>query len=403
MTTGLTSDLRGASRLIVDGVTGVTDIVESMHRNISGLAPIVGRPRVGPTRGVTGMVYRSVRSVSRFVGGQVDFAARHLGPLLDGSIDVARREAGLAALNGIVGDHLDATDNPLAISMQFRSGRRALELDRQALRRALPHHTGKLVVLVHGLCMNDLQWTRDGHDHGAALAEDLGTTPVYLHYNSGLHISTNGRRFADLLESLVAEWPVPVRELVVVGYSMGGLVARSACHYGRLAGHRWPSRLDRLMFLGTPHHGALLERAGNWVDVLLGISPYSAPIGRLGGIRSDGIRDLRYGNVVDSDWQGVASEHVKNTRDWIHLPEGVECFAIAATKQARPSRGNAPSGGDGLVSLKSALGEHRDPARSLGIPKSRQAEFYRLKHFDLLSSRDVYDRMRSWLASRGTP
>ena len=94
-------------------------------------------------------------------------------------------------------------------------------------------------MLLHGLCMNDLQWKRNGHDHGAALARDLGYTPVYLHYNSGLHISTNGRAFAELLESLVERWPVPVTELVLVGHSMGGLVARSACHYGALAHHEW--------------------------------------------------------------------------------------------------------------------------------------------------------------------
>lgn len=401
MTTSLTSDLRGASRLIVDGVTGVTDIVESMHRNISGLAPIVGRPRVGPTRGVTGLVYRSVRGVSRLVGGQVDFALKHLAPLLDRRVDLARHEAGraearLAALNGVLGDYLEATGNPLSIPMRLRSEGRKLALERQELRDLFPNPSDKLVVMVHGLCMNDLQWTREvddehshdqrGHDHGAALAKDLGYTPVYLHYNSGLPITTNGRRFAELLESLVGEWPVPVRELVVVGYSMGGLVARSACHHAKLAGHDWPSRLARLVFLGTPHHGALLERAGNWLDVLLGISPYSAPIARLGGIRSDGIRDLRYGNVID---------HRRDSTEPIQLPEGVECFAIAASRQPGPD--GACRRGDGLVAVKSALGDHRDPRRSLGISRSRQAEFYGLKHFDLLSSREVYDQIQRWL------
>ena len=119
--------------------------------------------------------------------------------------------------------------------------------------------------------MNDLQWKRKGHDHGAALARDLAYTPVYLHYNSGLHISTNGRAFAELLEALVRLWPVPLTELVLIGHSMGGLVARSACHYGALARHEWLRRLDKLVFLGTPHHGAPLERGGNWVDMLLGV------------------------------------------------------------------------------------------------------------------------------------
>ena len=168
------------------------------------------------------------------------------------------------------------------------------------------------------------------HDHGAALAEDLGYTPVYLHYNSGLRVSTNGRRFAETLESLVREWPVPVRELVVVGYSMGGLVARSACHYGKLAGYDWPGRLSQLVFLGTPHHGALLERAGSWVDALLGVSPYSSPIARLGGIRSDGIRDLRYGHVID---------HTGDSTEPVAAPRGGRVLCDGGQPAAESGRG----------------------------------------------------------------
>ncbi|MGO4781095.1 esterase/lipase family protein, partial [Lysobacter sp. 2RAB21] len=92
---------------------------------------------------------------------------------------------------------------------------------------------------VHGLCMNDLQWNWDGHDHGAALAQDDGWTPVYLHYNSGRHISVSGREFASRLERLLREWPVPVERLAIVCHSMGGLVARSACYAAEQAGHRW--------------------------------------------------------------------------------------------------------------------------------------------------------------------
>jgi len=110
--------------------------------------------------------------------------------------------------------------------------------------------------------LNDRHWHRDGHDHGAALARDLGYTPLYLHYNTGLHISTNGRAFADLLQMLVAEWPAPLEELVIIGHSMGGLVSRSACYYGAFNGHDWLRHLRKLIFLGTPHHGTPMERTG---------------------------------------------------------------------------------------------------------------------------------------------
>ncbi len=165
--------------------------------------------------------------------------------------------------------------------------------------RRLP---GRLLVLVHGLCMNDLQWRRNGHDHGAALAHDGGWQPLYLHYNSGRHASTNGREFADLLETLVAQWPVPVEELVVLAHSMGGLVARSACQHAELSQQRWLKHLRKIVFLGTPHHGAPLERHGHGLQRLVGISPYTAPLARLGMIRSAGITDLRHGNVLDQDW-----------------------------------------------------------------------------------------------------
>ena len=178
-------------------------------------------------------------------------------------------------LNGILGEHLVATANPLAIRMQIRRQGLPLKLQRNALSAAIPKVSSKLLILVHGLCCNDLQWFRQGHHHGWTLARDLGYTAVYLHYNSGRHVSHNGREFAALLESLVQEWPVTITEVAIVGQSMGGLVARSAYHYGCSANHRWPQYLRKLIFLGTPHHGAPLERWGNLINVGLDFSPYT--------------------------------------------------------------------------------------------------------------------------------
>ncbi len=221
--------------------------------------------------------------------------------------------------------------------MRFRRDGRPLALERRALAEAFPDATGRLAVLLHGLCFSDLQWTRQNHDHGAALAHELGFTPVYLSYNSGLHISVNGRGFAEALEALVAQWPVEIENFVVIGHSMGGLVARSACLYGEEAGHLWREKLSKLIFLGTPHHGAPLERIGNWVDVILGKTPYAAAFGKLGKIRSAGVTDLRYGNLMDEDWQNrdrFARE--PDPRRPVPLPEGVACYAIAATAAASP-------------------------------------------------------------------
>src|SRR5579872_6530536 len=282
------SDVRGLALLATEATTGVTDLVEAVHQGIA-------RPLGMPRRGIAGFVYGSVRGAARLAGGGVDAILAPLAERFAGGESSPGREAWLAALNGVVGDRLAEGGNPLAIPMSLRRRRRdgvALPLEPAALAAAVPPQReagSRVLVLAHGLCRNDLQWRRNGHDHGAALALDLGWTAVYLHANTGLHVSTNGRAFAAQLETLVAQWPRPVEELAIVGHSMGGLVARSALHYAAEAGLAWPSRLRRIVLLGTPHHGAALERGGHGVDLLLAAAPYAAPFARLGKVRSAGI------------------------------------------------------------------------------------------------------------------
>ena len=391
------SDVLGFGRLAADSAAGVTSLVEHMHASIlatPGLAPVES----GLTGGVARLVYSSVRGGFSLTGKGLAAAAALVAAAPHDRPVSRRREVALAALNGVVGDHLAESGNPLALTMRLRRDGRPVNLDRDALAAAYPEATGKLVVLAHGLCMSDLQWTRRNFDHGAALARDLGCTPVYLSYNSGLHISVNGRAFANALEALVAAWPVEITEFAVIGHSMGGLIARSACAYGDEAGHHWRNRLQKLVFLGTPHHGAPLERIGNWVDVLLGKTPYAAAFARLGKIRSAGVTDLRYGNLVDEDWQGrdrFARE--PDSRRAVPLPEGVECYAIAATTAATSGGLADRLVGDGLVPVASALGEHKQAARGLNFPPDRQWIAPETGHLDLLSRRDVYERIAGWL------
>lgn len=393
------SDLRGVSRLAVEATMGLTGVVEAMHLNIARSAGVFGKPVGGATSGITGLVYRGIRGVTRLVGGGLD-TVLGIAPIVPAAGDGSSRgrEAWLAALNGVLGDHLAASRNPLAIPMGLRREGQPVEPG-PALAAAIPQPTGKLLVLAHGLCMNDLQWNRKGHDHGAALARDLSYTPLYLHYNSGLHISTNGRMFADLLEAMVTRWPVPLAELTIIGHSMGGLVARSAFHYGRLAGHDWPRHLRKLVFLGTPHHGSPLERGGNWVDFLLGTSPYSAPLAGLGKIRSAGITDLRHGYLLDEDWAGRDRfERSRDSRRPVPLPEGVECFAMAAVREGQTSKTLGRSWpSDGFVPFASALGHHEAPDLVLPFPESRQWILRGVHHFDLLSEPESYEKIKEWL------
>jgi pimeloyl-ACP methyl ester carboxylesterase len=393
------SDLRGAVKLGSDATVGITDLVEQMHRTIADRALPLGRPRDGRTGGITGVVYRSVRGVTRLASWGLDSSLRACEALLGASPSSAAREAALAVVNGVWGDHLAASANPLAIPMSLRVQGRPVGLHAEGLKSALPQPGGRIALLIHGLCMNDLQWRRDGHDHGEMLARQLGYASLALHYNSGRHVSENGEELAGLLEQLVACWPVAVDELVIVGHSMGGLVARSACLAAEKQRLAWRRRLTRVACLGTPHHGALLERGGHLVDTLLELSPYVAPFARLGKARSAGITDLRFGNVRQEDWAGRPRHEQKHDdRMPTPLPKGVDVYCVAATTAEHPRGLRHALVGDGLVTVASAWGEHRDGRLALHVPAAHRALVTKAGHLDLLSRDEVAQALRRWLA-----
>lgn len=388
-------DIQGAGRLTADAIVGLTDIVDAMHHTISSFGGILGEPNQTRTKGITGFVYQSIRTITEMMGKGLDVSLNQLHSVIEKSDSSSGREAVLSALNGVLGDYLAAKGNPLSISMQFRHDGRPLS--EKELSEILNNSNGKIVILVHGSCMNDLQWNRKEHDHGASLSQDLGITPIYLHYNTGLHISENGNKFADLLETLLTQTPQPM-ELSIIAHSMGGLVSRSACHYGELSNQIWLKHLKKLICLGTPHHGAPLEKGGNWIDNLLEISPYSTPFSRLGKIRSSGVTDLRYGNVVDEDWKEkdrfeMSGDH----RTPVPLPQGVQCYAIAGATGKDTNKINDNLIGDGLVTLKSALGHHNNPQFQLMFPESHQWVGRKINHLDLLNHPEVYKTLNNWL------
>jgi len=396
------ADLRGAAQLTTDAVAALVSLVEAMHARIASLPHLPGSaalPDDEHTRGLTGLVYDTVRGVAHVVGGSAEALLGWLGPALTApdprQPPRAEREAVVAALNGLIGDHLAATNNPLAIPMTFRQAGRALVTERFAMRARLAHASPRPLVLLHGLCMNDLQWQRAGHDHGAALASELGYTAVHVHYNSGLSVSTNGRILAALMERLYDAWPVPIERLVMLGHSMGGLVARSAMHHATLIqrGHlRWPARVNDLVTLGTPHQGAPLESAGHGIELLLGAAPYAAPLARLGKLRSAGIRDLRLGNVVS----GRVSDDGLHAQPQVSLPDTTRCYAVAASLGASSDHLKAKLLGDGLVPVASALGQHAVRDRRLAF--ADEAVVHETGHLDLLSSAEVFGLLRRWLA-----
>lgn len=365
-------DVRGASRMVLDASVGIVNVVERMHRTVQRRPGPLGERVEEATRGITGFVYRSIRGSMTLLGRGLDASLTPLAALLPEGETTPGRDVVVSILNGIYGDYLARSGNPLSIEMTLRQ-------------QAGTPPTGRLLVLVHGLCMSDHQWQHEGYSHGAALADEFGYTPLYLRYNSGRRIADNGEQFAERLESLIGQWRKPVEELTIVGHSMGGLVARSACHAAEQRGHAWRKHLRRLVFLGTPHQGSPLERGGHQFDYLLDLSPYSAPFTRLGKSRSAGIKDLRHGTITH------------HAHDFVPLPAGVACYAAAATIAARRSVVAERLLGDGLVPLDSALGRHADSSRSLAVPKARQWIGHEMRHLELLHRPEVYAQLRAWL------
>jgi hypothetical protein len=375
----------------MEGVRATTDLAETVHANVLGVpARVLGGASGARARGIARLAYSAVRGTSNLVGSGLDDALAKLAKHLPDDAVSPRRDALLAVLNGVLGDHLQASGNPLAIQATLRSQGQSLCWDGQGQLIAPPAATAKLLIQVHGLCMNAAQWRHQGHDHGAQLAADHGYTVLHFHYNTGLGIASNGRELARWLQGLLAAWPVPVERFAILAHSMGGLVTRSALLEASAQQHAWVQQLDQVIFLGTPHHGAPLERAGHLLQTTLGLTPWTAPFVRIGALRSAGICDLRHGTLTDA--HSTAEPAVFHP-----LPSNIRGYAVAASTQAAAANGRTPRG-DGLVPIASALGEHRDPRRRLHLPAAHQLRVMGTGHLALLSNPEVYRQLHHWLA-----
>jgi hypothetical protein len=115
------SDLGGASRRAFDATSELVDVVERMHSTIQRRPAPVGKALNHPTKGITGLVYRSVRGGVRLIGAGVDVSLASVVRFLPQGETAPGREALLAAVNGVYGDYLARTGNPLAIEMSLRA------------------------------------------------------------------------------------------------------------------------------------------------------------------------------------------------------------------------------------------------------------------------------------------
>jgi pimeloyl-ACP methyl ester carboxylesterase len=290
----------------------------------------------------------------------------------------AKLDQTLAVLNGLVGDYLARTDNGLATEMGcYRAGAR-VELDAAGLVRAYAEPTPRVAVFVHGLMCTESIWRfPDGSDYGAKLSAQLGITPVYLRYNSGLPLARNGAALDAQLQALVAAYPLPIEELILVGYSMGGLLLRCACHVASERGASWLGLVQRAIYLGTPHMGAPAERAGRALVGLLHAipDPYTRLIGDIAALRSHGLRDL-----------GDAKLHPS---DPVPLLPGIRHAFVAGSLASDPWL--AALLGDSLVSISSATAKSLVDLRHPDLPAVSVKVIRERNHLDLAHDAETYD------------
>jgi hypothetical protein len=270
------NDIRAVGDLAGEASSVLTTLVRGMHAGIASRVFDTIGPSARPTRvihdGLTQAIYsgvdRGIRGATRAAGMvAAELWGNETDEALESRTDSAA--AAIAAVNGIYGDELTERGNPLAGAMVIRSGDKPVALTTDSLATAFPAATNRVAVFLHGWCLTERSWSRRPRDHqdsssyGERLHEELGFSPVLLRCNTGLHVSANGRTLADILDLLHDQWPVPITELVLVGHSMGGLVVRSACHYGAEQQHDWINAVSRVVCLGSPHLGADLEKGVN--------------------------------------------------------------------------------------------------------------------------------------------
>ena len=383
--------MQAAGGLAAEALGGAGAIVRDVHRGVArrvfGMLGEVAAPVRLAHDGISTLAHASVtaglRAVPKSGGRALALSAPPDAPSL---ADSPRGSFALGAINGMWGDRLARDHAPLALGFDLR-------VDGEA--------ASKLAVFLHGLCETDEAWRLGGGPtYGERLRQDLGHTPVYARYNTGRHISENGRALAAALEALVEEWPVAIDELVLDGHSMGGLVARSACHYGEREGHSWTRELTHVFCLGSPHMGAPLERAAargaHWLRRL----PETAPLARLLTERSAGVKDLRYGALLEEDWDGIDPDlwAADGCGEVPFLPGVTYCYVGATVARDKDS----PLGklvGDALVQFPSASGE--GPRRRLAFELENGQHLGGVNHLQLLNHPRVHAQLLRWLT--GSP
>ncbi|HYH34381.1 MAG TPA: hypothetical protein VD814_04445 [Nocardioides sp.] len=371
-------------RTVRDTHVAWLDRVHGTARRVSGGAPGVGeRLHRGIAGGVYGGLGTGLQIASRGLGVA---ASRNRGPRLDAD---PRGRFLRAAVNGLIGDRLQAERPSLAIPMAVRRDHADVPLDRASLAATFPEATSRVVVLLHGLCESETAWSlgreRRGTTYPQALAED-GWTPVLLRANTGLPLRDNGTALTGLLADLVAGWPVDVTRIALVGHSLGGLVMRAAAAVAAAddddGAPRWTDLVTDVVTLGCPHLGSPVASGVGRGSAALALLPESAAFGRILEWRSPGVRDLVEGLGEDLPPLGHARYRL-----------------VAATLTRSPRHPVGAFAGDLLVRLPSAYGRSGRRARRRELfPGADTLHVPAADHFALLNHPTVERALREWLA-----
>ncbi|HZW89450.1 MAG TPA: alpha/beta hydrolase [Myxococcaceae bacterium] len=294
----------------------------------------------------------------------------------------------VAVLHASVGDRLHAAG--LAAEMRIIQGGRPVDPSPAALRKAFPRARRCIAVWMHGLGVTETVWTFRGArrtSYGTMLEKDAGFTPVFLRYNTGRSIQENGAAADALLDRLEASWPVRPREIALIGYSMGGLVARSALQHGIARSAPWVRLVRHTVHLGVPHLGSPVERAGRVATSLLKSlpNPWTKLVGRAADLRSAGVKDLAGGDLVPDG-------------AWVPLPlEGMH-HAIIGTLHPDPQHVLSWLLGDGVVPIASARAQRYGDAEVFS--PERITIVGGIGHLGLPRSARVYPAILGALAGR---
>lgn len=347
-----------------------------------------------------------------------------------------------AVIAGLAGhrDHFLLGELP---TMSFRADYQDVDADDLLrLSNARSRGTRDVALFVHGLMIDESCWMGAVDPFCHHVSRLFQWTPLFVRYNTGLHISTNGELLADRLIELYDSWGPALGRIQLIGHSMGGLVLRSCVEVLRKRNHAVLDQVERLFLLCTPNGGVEVEQLRYGIEnglrligdlapqiiesflppesandrlrslatraVVRGTTVAAASVPKavtraaltFVSLPSDGIRDVRFGYMQPEEWQlHQREEHafMTNHRRPLPPPEHIETYAIAASLW--PTATDVPSRirNDGIVTVASVA------AQTLDFDDLKLVEQGRLKVLPLLAhqmapvSNRIAQSMEAWL------